>query len=115
IPSAFAPFDNKMLEGGDWEWVIEIMRGCSDYSGILFDIGTGILQELSWLNLFDLVLVPYLKDMAALRKKENFEALMDVYGLAELRERIWFIDMENEEEISDKKRKLGYKWEGETE
>lgn len=115
IPSAFSPFDSKMLDSGDWEWLIETMRGYTDFGGILFDVGTGILQELSWLTLFDLVLVPYLKESAALRKKEKFEALMDVYGLTELRERIWFIDMGNEEEIRDTKRKLGYKWEGEME
>lgn len=115
IPSAFSPFDSKMLESGDWEWLIETMRGYTDYSGVLFDIGTGILQEPAWLSLFDLVLVPYLKEEAALRKKENFEALIDVYGLMQLRERIWFIDMGNKEDINDKKRKLGYKWEGEME
>lgn len=107
LPSAFSPFDSKLLDFEDWKWSIETMRQLTDFWGVLFDVGTGVLQEVSWLMVFDYVIVPYLKEEQALRKKEKFEALLKACGLEEDKERFQFVDMGNEEEIRKKKQEMG--------
>lgn len=106
VPSVFSPFDSKTLNQSDWEWLMETMRGNIGYSGVLFDIGTGILQELSWLFLFDFIIVPYLQETQALDKKRKFEAMIKAYGLPEITEKLRFMDMENDEDIRKRKKEL---------
>lgn len=106
ISSAFSPFDSKMLCKEDWEWMVHIMQEYNSCGGVVFDVGTGILQEPVWLSVFDYIVVPYLKDEPALQKKERFEALIEAYGLYELQEKLRFVDMGNEEEIRESKQEL---------
>lgn len=108
VPSAFSPFDSKTLDGRDWEWLMETMREYTGCRGVLFDVGTGILQELSWLISFDFIIVPYLQEEQALRKKERFETFIEAYGLSEMKEKLRFMDMGNVEEIRERKEELEY-------
>ncbi|MCM1180268.1 MAG: hypothetical protein NC347_08445 [Clostridium sp.] len=108
VPSAFSPFDSKSLNGQDWEWLMDAMRAYRGCGGVLFDVGTGILQEPAWLFLFDVILVPYLQDKQSLGKKEKFEMFIEAYGLLEIKEKLRFVDMGNEEEIRERKKELEY-------
>ncbi len=108
VPSVFSPFDSKTLDGTDWEWLMEAMREYTGYRGVLFDVGTGILQELLWLFSFDFIIVPYLQEKQALEKKKKFETFVEAYGLSEMVEKFWFVDMGNEEEIRKRKKELEY-------
>lgn len=109
VPSAFSPFDIKILDKKDWEWIIRTLRGYAGVSGVLVDIGTGVLQDFSWLSLFDYILVPYLQEESAIRKKEKFENLLEAYQMVEIQEKLQFMDMGNEEEIREKKQEMGYR------
>lgn len=108
VPSAFSPFDSKTLDRQDWEWLMEAMRAYTGCGGVLFDVGTGILQELAWLFLFDIIIVPYLQEKQALGKREKFETFIEAYGLPEIKEKLWFVDMGNEEEVRETKKELEY-------
>lgn len=109
VPSAFSPFDIKILDQKDWEWMIQTLRGYTGAGGVLMDIGTGVLQDFSWLSLFDYILVPYLNETGAIRKKVKFEKLLEAYQMQEIQEKIQFMDMGNEEEIREKKQEMGYR------
>ena len=106
IPSAFSPFDSKILGKKEWEWLVHTMQEYNGCSGVLFVVGTGILQYPAWLCVFDYIVVPYLKEQPALNKKEKFEALIEAYGLYEIQEKLRFVDMGNEEDIRKSKQEL---------
>lgn len=87
IPSAFSPFDTKQINETDIKWLFSILHQMEMYSGVLFDIGTGVLQNLEWLKIFDYILVPFLPEEKAMQKRKNFEDLIEAYSLEDLKEK----------------------------
>ncbi len=102
IPSASSPFDTKQLEKEDLEWLQKVLEKCEYYRGGIFDIGTGVLKDFNLFLVFDALIVPYLTEKKAMVKKEKFERMLKIYGLDDVMEKIWFINMEREEEINEK-------------
>lgn len=95
IASPFSPFDSKTIDREDMVWLVEILKHQNEYEGIVFDMGTGVLQEMEVLTVFDKVIVPYLQDELSARKKDRFIQLAKAYGLDEWLEQVYFLDMQN--------------------
>ena len=113
IPSAFSPFDTKQIDETDIKWLFAILQQMEMYSGILFDIGTGVLQKLEWFKLFDYILVPFLPEEKAVQKRKNFEDLIEAYNLEELKEKIGFLNMDDEMAVAERIEEIGRKkWAG---
>lgn len=113
IPSAFSPFDTKQINKEDIQWLFAVLQQIEMYSGVLFDIGTGILQNPEWLSMFDYILVPFLPEEKSMGKRKQFEQLIDAYGLEEIKEKIGFLNMENKMEVAGKMEEIGMrKWSG---
>lgn len=113
IPSAFSPFDAKQINETDIKWLIDVLQQMEMCSGILFDMGTGILQELGWLSLFDYILVPFLSGEESMGKRQHFEQLVDAYELEDVKEKMRFLNMENKKEVSAKMEEIGLmRWTG---
>lgn len=106
IVSVFSPFDLKQIERDDIKWLIEILRNHSVYSGVIFDFGTGILQDFNIFLLFDCLLVPYLSEEKSIAKKEKLKQLLQAYGLEAVMEGMGFLNMEKEEEVWEKLDKI---------
>ena len=98
IPSALSPFDSKRMDKEDIKWLAGVLREYPGYSGILFDIGTGILQDFEIFLLFDFWLVPYLPEANSMAKRRKLEELLDVYGMEEMKKGIEFLNMEKREQ-----------------
>lgn len=101
IASASSLFDIRQIDGEDIVWLKEVLQK-SDYRGVVFDIGTGVLIDLDILSLFDCLVVPYLKGEISKIKKQNFERLLSLHGMEILQEKITYINMSNQDEIADK-------------
>lgn len=106
IPSAFSPFDTRRMEKEDFKWFIEIFREYYGYNGILFDFGTGVIQDFETFLLFDFLLVPYLTEEKSIAKKEKLERLLEAYGLEEIKKGIKFLNMQKKEDVREKLDKL---------
>lgn len=116
IPSAFSPFDTKQVDEADIKWLFTLLQQIEMYSGVLFDIGTGILQQPEWLAMFDHVVVPFLPERVSMGKKTRFEQLIDAYNLEELKEKMTFLNMGNKEEVVKTMEVIGKKaWPGQGE
>ena len=93
IVSPFSPFDSKTVNREDMIWLSELLKQQTRYQGILFDIGTGVLEEIGVLTVFDQVIVPYLPGEISDRKREHFVQLVKAYGMEEWLEQVGFLDM----------------------
>ena len=93
IPSAFSPFDSKRMEKEDIRWLIGVLRDYQRYDGVLFDIGTGILQDFEIFLLFDFWLVPYLPEENSVAKKEKLERLLEAYDMEHVKKGLKFLNV----------------------
>lgn len=101
IGSGSSLFDTRQIESEDVVWLKNVLQK-SDYGGVVFDMGTGILMEPDIFSLFDCLVVPYLKGEISMIKKQNFEKLLMLHGLEALQEKITYINMSNQNEVADK-------------
>lgn len=106
IMSSFSPIDGKQLTEDDFVWMIQTIREQKYYSGIVFDMGTGILQRLEWLDLFDDIVVPYIPNDMALRKKDKFTHILEASDLDYVMEKIIYLNMSKTEEIEQQRMQL---------
>lgn len=95
IPSPFSPFDTRQIGRNDVEWFLKIFENIGIYKGVIFDIGTGILQNLNVLLQFDYLIVPYLSEEPSMEKRQQFEELIRAYEMDELLERIHYLNMDD--------------------
>lgn len=107
IPSAFSPFDTKCLEKEDFQWLLEWLQGMEGYAGFIFDFGTGVMSEISILTLFDYIIVPFVQQEKELQKLEQFNDLINAYGLSGLNNRLLYVNMESEKEQNMILEKIG--------
>lgn len=105
LPTGGFPTDRKQIDQEDMQWLKEVLIP-SRYRGIICDIGSGILQDLQMLEVFDAVIVPYVTEERALVKKSHFEKLMEQRELTHILERVWFVNMGVQKEIRDMKNKM---------
>lgn len=107
IPSAFSPFDTKQINEADLKWLFSVLQQMEMYSGIIFDIGTGILQNLEWLALFDYILVPFLPEESSIGKRRHFENLVVAHGLEGIQEKMEFLNMADKSAVKNKVEEIG--------
>ena len=87
--------DGKGINAEDFKW-IRILMLKSRYKGIVFDIGSGIIQDFGLFEEFDKVIVPYITDEKAMIKQRNFKKLFDSQEMEEDKKRICFVDMDKD-------------------
>lgn len=109
IPSVFSPFDTKQIEENDICWLMQQLRERSSYAGAVFDLGTGILQKPEWLEGFDLIIVPYVEDEKALKKKAQWEKFVQVQELDGILEKMVMLNMGNRKEVLQIMDEIGYR------
>lgn len=97
--------DGKDVTAEDVRWLKKLFIK-SKYKGVLFDIGSGVLQSLHIFREFDIVIVPYVKEENALVKKCCFEKLLEQHEMKDEMKRFWFVNMGDQNEISKVKEKL---------
>lgn len=85
-------FDARQLMISDFEWLRDIVQGMV-FRGILFDMGSGVLQDFHMLKVFDDILVPYLEEEKALNKKEQFEKQFSYHDMEEEKKHLHYINM----------------------
>ncbi|MCM1158753.1 MAG: hypothetical protein NC300_09230 [Bacteroidales bacterium] len=102
IPTAFSFLDTRQIVKEDIFWLREEVKKQGIYKGILFDLGTGVLQELEQLNIFDCLLVPYLEERCAMAKRQKLEELLHAQGMEDIRERMIYLNMDNAGEVDRK-------------
>lgn len=99
LPSAFSPFDTRQVGKADIQWLLEMLQENHVYNGIVFDIGTGVLQDFESFLLFDVIVVPYLPDDKSMEKRKQFESLVIAYDLEEVVGKLRFINMKEKNQI----------------
>lgn len=104
--SSFSPMDGKQLTEEDFIWMVQTIREQQYYSGIVFDIGTGVLQSLEWLDLFDDIFVPYIPNDMALLKKDKFNQVLRASELEYVMEKIIYLNMSKQEDIDEQRMRL---------
>lgn len=102
IGSGSSLFDIRQIDSNDVAWMKDVLQK-SDYGGVIFDMGTGVLMDPDIFNLFDRLVVPYLKGEMSMIKRQNFERLLMLYELEALQEKITYINMSNQDEVEEKK------------
>ena len=87
--------DGKSINFDDFRWVRTLLVK-SRYKGIVFDVGSGIIQDFQIFLEFDKVIVPYITDETAMIKQRNFKRLFDSQEMEENKKHIYFVDMDKE-------------------
>lgn len=101
IPSPFSPFDTRLIDRNDVEWFLDIFEKQSFYRGVIFDIGTGVMQNLNVLLAFDHVVVPYIDNDLSMEKRKQFEELIRAYELNELLDKIHYLNMDKGDHLTE--------------
>lgn len=94
-------FENRLFGKKELEYLKKKLQD-RDYNGVVVDIGTGALKDYELFYSLDYVFVPILKSDVARTKLENFEKLLSLYGIEEVREKMIFLDMEDIELVNAK-------------
>ncbi len=89
--------DVKQLTMEDWKWFREVFEQ-SQYRGVLFDLGSGVLQSLQVLQSFDFIVVPCLEEECAKKKLDNFKRVLKRQSVEWKEGKMCFFNMENSEE-----------------
>lgn len=100
ISASYSPFDAKTIDREDMVWLVELLKKQTGYQGVLVDMGTGVLQQIDVLTVFDKVIVPYVREETALKKKERWIQLVKAYGYEEWLEQVSFLDMHQADTFS---------------
>ena len=103
--SAYSPFDMRSISAEDIRW-LRLLLEQSDYTGAIFDLGTGMVKNFQILSEFDRVIVPYLPDEKSLSKRKKWEWILKQQGLHGMEDRILYMNMEDEVEIEMKRKQL---------
>lgn len=98
-------FDARQLEISDFKWLKDIVQGM-DFRGILFDMGSGVLQDFHMLMVFDVVLVPYVEEEKAMNKKEHFEKQFTYHNMEKQKTNLHYINMTRKTEWKTEMEKI---------
>ncbi len=98
-------FDLKRITREDMRWFHRVVTN-SAYRGVIVDMGIGMLESLQVLEAFSAVIVPYVVNEYADRKREHFENLLAVQGMVSCKEKLQYMNMDNTEEVIEKMDRL---------
>ena len=88
----------KQMEAEDVIWFQTVLQK-TDYVGVIFDMGSGVMRSFQMLQAFDVIFVPYLEEETARIKKGNFKELFALQGMEDCEERVHFLNMDNSPEV----------------
>lgn len=94
-------FDLKRITKEDMRWFHKIVANM-DYRGIVVDMGSGVLGSLQVLEVCSAVIVPYVEEEYANRKREHFENLLLAQGLISCKDKLHYLNMVNSKEVTEK-------------
>lgn len=94
IQSPFSLFDVRRIERDDIEWFLKLFEEESLYRGVVFDMGSAMMESYEIMLGFDHIIIPFLDVPVSQGKIRQFEELIEAYELNELKERMHFIDMD---------------------
>lgn len=98
VGSGTSYFDLRRIDRKDIGWMREVLKD-SDYRGVVFDIGSGVLQSVEFLKGFDYWLVPYVEEEIAKRKSENMKRLLECSGMEECYENMICFNIGDTKEV----------------
>ncbi len=94
IQSPFSLFDVRRIERDDIEWFLKLFEEESLYRGVVFDMGSAMMESYEIMLGFDHIIIPFLDVPVSQSKIRQFEELIEAYELNEIRERMHFINMD---------------------
>lgn len=97
IVSGNSFFDSRQVNVEDLNWLRSNLES-SEYNGVLFDMGSGVLQNFRMLEGFDIILVPFMEEEYAQRKRSNFEWMFHYQEMDECKKKIRYLNMTNKNE-----------------
>lgn len=68
--------DLRNVNKNDMDWFIEKLLQCGSFSTVVFDLGSGVLDDFRILNCFDRIYIPVLSDDISERKISAFENVL---------------------------------------
>ena len=94
IQSPFSLFDVRRIDREDIEWFLKVFEEESIYRGVVFDMGSAMMESYEIMLGFDHIIIPFLDVPVSQSKIRQFEELIEAYELNEIRERMHFINMD---------------------
>lgn len=94
VGSGTAYFDARRISAEDVRWFKDRLKD-TDYRGVVFDVGNGVLESLDVLKEFDYWLIPYVEDSLAKTKMENFHRFVESMDDGRYSEKIIDFDIAN--------------------
>lgn len=98
VGSGTSYFDLRKIDKKDMGWFKETLKD-KDYKGVVFDLGSGVLESIELLREFDYWLVPFLEEEIAKRKIENLKRYVDCSGMEDCQKNMYLFDVENKNEV----------------
>lgn len=83
--------DIRQITIEDIRWLCGLLKKQTEYRRIVFDIGTGSLDEINILSMMDKVFVPVLKDEVSVCKLNNFKRLLKERGYEEIEGKLEYV------------------------
>ncbi|MBE5941511.1 MAG: hypothetical protein E7264_03105 [Lachnospiraceae bacterium] len=95
-------FDRKHLNEEDYRWLKgEVLK--EQYKGIIFDLGSGVVNNPNIFNVFDKIVVPFVSKESALQKKHRFERMLKQHAMEGVLRRCYFVCMDKSKEVEQAK------------
>ncbi len=91
-------FDRKQIDVEDYCWLKEQLWK-SAYKGIIFDVGSGVMDSPDVFYVFDRIIVPYIEEAYSLQKMNRFETMLKQHGMESILRRCHFVCMDNLDEV----------------
>ncbi len=95
-------FDRKQLDEQDYRWLKEEALK-EKYRGIIFDLGSGVVTSPDIFDVFDYILVPYVRGEYAMQKKHRFERMLKQHEMEGILRRCCFVCMDDPKEVEGAK------------
>lgn len=105
VSSPFSFIDTKTIGKEDILFFKKILKE-TFFCGAIFDISSAALEEVEILNIFDIVMVPYIEDEKSKIKMEQFKKMLQEEKLKERINKMEYINMDISSKNSYKIRKL---------
>lgn len=83
-----AYLDIRSVFRSDMERFLSAIMSLEMYNGYIFDFGSAVLEDMSILDIYEVIYMPILKDAVSKRKIENFYKILKVQGLRRIRRKI---------------------------
>jgi len=98
VVSGTSFFDIKEIVEEDMRWLKDVLQS-QEYTGMIFDVGSGVLERFELLGVFEHIMVPYVEEERAMIKKEKFQKLLEQSNMEDVTEKVCYINMDKRQEV----------------